>query len=301
MLSKFERKFGKDRPWGGHRRMPLPLKKAVLYIGIILAAMAIIGAILLVCGAIRISSVSVRGVTLYDADQVSRVAELKKGSEYWGFDPSRTEDKLKSEMPYIKDVKVRRHLNGSVSITVTEESNFYYTRHNVNYYLFSGDTWRVIVADYQPNTFMALGAVYLELPDDARIRVGEKLSFEYSLHVDDTAEVPKEEATTPEGDANEYYEYVFDVINTANSSDFKGRISHIGVSDRYDIYIALGGNVKVALGTTDELERKLEEAYIVYSHNYEKVISEGFVGAIIEAADPTKTSFRETLELYLPQ
>lgn len=301
MLSRFERKFGKGRPWGGKRRVQLPLKKAALYIGIAIAAMAVLGVLLIILGTVKIKSVNVNGCFLYSADNVINSADISRGGEYWGFDPAATADKIKDELVYVKDVKVRRHFNGSVSIDVTEESNFYYTRHNVNYYLFSGDTWRVITADNVSDTFRALGATYLELPDDARIRVGEKLSFEYSLHVDGTAEVPKEELTTPEGDANENYKYVFEVIKTANESDFAGRISHIGLSDRYGLYIAVGGNVKVSLGTADELDRKLDAAYSVYSYHYDSIISSGFAGGVIEAADPAKTTFRETLDLTLPK
>lgn len=301
MLSKFERKFGKDRPWGGNRRVPLPLKRAAFYIGIMLAAMAVIGILLLICGAIKISAVKVTGVSIYTEDDVVDAVELYRGGGYWDFDPARTEDELMEKLPYIKKVKVRRHFNGSVSVSVTEEENFYYTRHNKNYYLFSGDTWRVIIADNEAENFINLGAVYLDLPADARIRVGEKLTFEYGEYVEGTAEIPEEEMTTPEGEASEYYEYVFDVIKAANDSDFEGEISHIGVSDVYGIYIALGGNVKVTLGTTEELERKLEAAYVTYADSYDKITATGFVGGVIEASDPSKTTFREKLDLTLPK
>lgn len=301
MLSKFERKFGKDRPWGGHRRVQLPLKRAALYIGVILAAMAVVGIALIICDSIKISAVSVEGVSIYTADDVVNVAELYAGGGYWDFDTSRTEDELMEKMPYIKDVKVRRHLNGSVSITVTEESNLYYTRHNLNYYAISGDTWLVKIADSEATNFINLGAVYLDLPSDAKIRVGEKLSFEYGEYVEGTAEIPQEEITTHEGDANEYYEYVFEVIDAVNESEFKEGVSHIGVSDVYGIYIALGGNVKIVLGTTDELERKLDSAYIIYANSYGTITSTGFVGGVIEASDPAKATFREKLDLVLPK
>lgn len=301
MLSRFERKFGKERPWGGKRKILLTPRRAAIYIGLILGAMAVLGLMLIILGAVKITAVNVSGCLLYNDEHIIDSADLHKGDGYWDFDPAALEDEIMDELVYIKDVKVRRHINGSVSISVTEESNFYYTRHNVNYYLFSGDTWRVICADNVSDTFRALGATYLELPDDARIRVGEKLSFEYSLHVDGTAEVPDEELTTPSGDANEDYKYVFEVIKKANASKFAGKISHIGLSDRYGLYIAVGKNVMISLGTIDELERKLDAAYAVYEYHYDSIISTGFNGAIIEAADPAKTTFRESLNLNLPK
>lgn len=294
-MSTFSSKFGKDRPWGGKRRQTISFRRAVSYIIAIVGGMALCGILLLVCSLIKVSSLSVSGANMiYESNYIAEASGIEVGGDYYGFDPGVVEDKLRRELPYLKNVTVRRHLGAKVSITVEEESSFYYTRHNVNYYLISADTHRVILADSNAATFIRLGAVYIGLPQDVRIRVGEKLAFEYATYVvgDETVS-PDETREIPEEPADEKYEYVFEFVNAVMESEISDKILGIDASDEYALFVILKNNVKISFGSTYELERKLSSAKDVLDDNIDTVSAEGFSRAVIEASDPAKITFRE--------
>ena len=298
--SRFSKKFGRDNPWGGHRRRTLSLRQLLLVTGVIVGAAVLCLAMLLVANSIKIKSVEVKGNQMYSADWILQATGIEAEGDYFGFDPATVEDKLRSQLPLLRDVKVRRKLNGTVAVTVTEETGFYYTWHHQNCYLLSDETLRVLTVSSGSSEYTKIGAVYLGLPADARLRVGEILSFEYRTYLENESDtVAEQEGETKT--AEKQYAYVWEALEVYRSSELAGITVGLDLSDPYDVYAVLNGQIKVSFGDSDDLEEKIKATVQV-------LVAEGRYGegvtdplpAVIDAKNAAKVGFREGIDTEWP-
>ncbi|MBQ9151476.1 MAG: FtsQ-type POTRA domain-containing protein, partial [Clostridia bacterium] len=174
----FDEKFKSDGEFFGSRE-----KKAKVRYGRIprillcmLGGVLLTGAIALVGGLWKVSDVTAADGQLYSASVVEEYADVQAGDKMLGFDASAVVKRLKKGLPLLDKVKVRKHLNGKVTITFTEVTDLYYTQHNGNYYIISAEDREVLGVFSNPNEAKRVGAVYVGLPEATRVRVGEELS-----------------------------------------------------------------------------------------------------------------------------
>ncbi len=294
----FNRKFGRHTPWRGKGYTPLWPWQVSFFALLGLSVVAVLASALLLLGnAWKVKDVTVEGIVQYDPEIIAEAAGIRVGDSMMSFDGRSLEKKLQADYPLLRDVKVKRSLKGKVTLRVTEETDLYYTCHHSNYYLISAKDRTVLGVSSYGVEYKDYGAVYLGLPEEARVRVGEKITFAYLPY--EPVSAPEELATYEiiTEEAEEEYAYVWTFIETVrDNAALKDRVTGVALGDRYDLYLIFDGHVKIRFGSMKELERKLNIAVEILAREMDG----SRIPAVLDVSDPQKSTYREDPELSLP-
>ncbi len=302
-VRSYAEKFNADAEFFGSTEKAIPVGPGSLPIllGLLLGVVVLIVGVMLGTGFWTIKEVEAADGQLYSAGVLLRYAELEPGEEMLGFDTSAVEARLKKSLPLLDTVQVQRHLNGTVSIAVTEQTALYYTRHNVNYYILSAETHEVLSVHANPQEARRVGAVYLGLPTSARVRVGEEVSF---VNLPYASETSGGELTTyePETDVPEVeYAYVSAFIETVNSSALAANLTGMELGDRYDLWLVLDRRIRVCLGGMEELDRKLDLVIRLLNEIEEIASAPDGVYTLIDISNPARIVHRTAPDVAMPE
>ena len=298
----FGEKFSKDaRPFGGGGAYT-PVDYGVLprvllcMLGIVILTTAV-----LFLGKIpKVSSTSANEGVYYTSTAVLAHAGIEVGDEMLGFDSFAVAKELKQKLPLMEKVKVRKHLDGSVTVSFTEIRELYYTCHNQNYYIINAETHDVLCISDDAAEARRVGAIYLGLPECTRVRVGEPLTFinlPYALETE-SPEISTYELETYEPERENAY--VFEFVEILMRSSLADRVVGMELGDRYDLWLVLEGGIRVRVGTMDELERKLE---LVDRSLQDKNQSGGLpagMATLVDVSNPTRIIHRSSPDIVLP-
>lgn len=266
-------------------------------VGAFLLATAILsGAVFGLSFAWTVTDIRVEGTARYRAEAIQESSGIRTGDLMLGFTASEAESLLKKQYPLLSSARIHRALDGTVTITVREEDQLFYTCHYGNYYLLSAETMRVITVDAAPGGWHDYTPVYIGLPEEARIRVGETVSFAFLPY---PAERESGNTATYEvetGTAEEEFAYIAEARHAIMGSSLSSHVTGMELSDRYDLWFLLDGKIKVRLGNMSRLEDKLSLAAAVLARQTEP---EG--KALLDASDPSAVTYREAPDMVLPE
>lgn len=271
-----------------------------------LGGVALTVAVWLAAGFWRVTEVTAEEGQFYTASVVREYADLHAGDRMLGFDKSSVEERLKKGLPLLENIRIRRHLNGRVSISFGEITEVFYTCHNENYYLISaGDEaakegYEVLGVFSNPKEARRVGAVYVGLPEAARVRVGETLSF---------INLPYEPDSLPE-DRVDYeletyepaveYGYVLTFLEALMASPLADRVTGMELGDRYDIRFVLDRRFLVRIGSMDELDRKLGLVVLSLEDREAEGKDDGTLPVLVDVSNPTRIIHRASPDILLP-
>ena len=175
----FAEKFAKDAVTFGSGEMYTPPDYGSLpWLLLGMLGLTILTTAILLLGKLpKVGTVTADEGNYYTATAVLAHAGIETGDELWGFDSFAKAKELKEKLPLMEKVKIRKRLNGDVTVSFTEVERLYYTRHNQNYYIINADTRDVLCVSADATEARRVGATYLGLPECARVRVGEPLTF----------------------------------------------------------------------------------------------------------------------------
>lgn len=293
----FTKKFGKDGSLAKGSQPSVTPWRVIFWVIFASGAGMILAAALFGLGLCwKVTAVEVKGSEFHDAEVILAVADIQAGDLSLGFDASDIQSKLKQEYPIISSVKVKRGLDGTVTLQVKEEKTLYYTCHHVNYYLISGDDMEVIHISSTDDLYRAYGAIYLGLPEEASLQVGKKISFDFLPYqpVNPPEELSTYEIVTEE--AEEEYAYTLELVERLENSPFFSLLNGVDTSDRYDVYFVFNDHIMVRLGNMKELDRKLEQAVYIVNNK----LSSGDIPAVIDVSNPAKSTLRQNPQLEMP-
>lgn len=242
-----------------------------------------------------VTDLRVEGAVGYNGDELLVASGIQIGDRMLGFDASAVEKQLQTKCPLLATVEVERAMNGTVSISVTEEKRFLWTSHYQNQYLLSADTLRVIAVDTASDAWQSMNAQYIGLPEEAWLQVGETLTYRYLTYPAE-GEAADAEVMTPSGQTAEaYFRYVGTVRDAILNSSLGTRVTGMELGDRYDLWFLLDGRIKVYLGNADSLTYKLSQAELVLSRQQSTNSK-----AVLDVSDPAQVSYREAPDMELP-
>lgn len=295
----FQAKFGRKGTFGTN--VPYRTRFRAFYwlygTGIcLLAAVILSGAVFGLSFAWAVTDIRVEGTARYRAEDIRESSGIHTGDLMLGFTASETESLLRQQYPLLASVRIRRTPDGTVTIAVREEDKLFYTCHYGNYYLLSAETLRVIAVDSAPDGWLDYTPVYIGLPEEARIRVGDALTFAFLPY---PAERESGNAATYEvetGTADEEFAYVSEVRDAIMNCSLAGHVTGMELSDRYDLWFLLDGKIKIRLGNISRLEDKLSLAAAVLAQQTEP---DGM--ALLDASDPSAVTYREAPDMALPE
>ena len=298
----FSEKFGRDTAFFGsrERRNAPGVGKLPLILLCMLGATLLTVGILFLGKLWKVNSVHAVDGQLYTAADVLRVSGIQTGDEMLGFDGFAVIKELRREFPLLDRVKIRKQLNGRVTVTFTEVTEVYYTCHNANYYIINAETHEVLCVDATPDEAKRVGATYLGLPECARVRVGEILSFINLPYVPET-EIPELSTYELETDIPEVENaYVFEFVEILMASELADRVVGMELGNRYDLRVVLEDGILIRLGDMAEAARKLSAA----KRCLDEKEQEGFVAnglpIMVDVSDPTRIIHRSSPDVILP-
>ena len=298
----FEEKFSRDGDFFGSREQKQPPRYGKLPLVMIcfVGGVVLCLAVLLLTGFWRVGQVTAHDGEHYSAARVLECSGVEVGDGMLSFDRYSLRRTLKEALPLIDNVKVRRHFNGDVSISFSEFTNLYYTQHNVNYYVISADTMEILCVDAGPAEARRVGAVYLGLPETARVRVGEELSF---INLPYQPETDSPELVTYEPETEEpaiEHAYVYTFVETLMSSPLAPRVTGMELGDRFDIWFVLDHSIKVRVGGMEELERKLTFTERSLREQEEKGFDANGLPTLVDVSDPARIIHRTSPDIDMP-
>ena len=298
----FAEKFAKDaRPFGSGEKHTSTDYGSLPFMLLCLLGVAILTVAVLFLGKIpKVKSTVADEGVYYTSTAVLAHAGIEEGDEMLGFDSFAVAKKLKQSLPLMDRVKVRKHLDGSVTVRFTEVQNLFYTCHNQNYYIINADTHDVLCVSGETNEARRVGAIYLGLPEATRVRVGEPLAFINLPYVPETdsPELSTYELETDEPEAENAYVFAF--AECLLASPLADRVVGMELGDRYDLYFVLVGGIRVRVGGIDELDRKLTLVDRVLQDKSESGgIPEG-MPSLIDVSDPARIIHRASPDIEMP-
>ena len=298
----FAEKFARDaKPFGSGEKHTPPDYGSLPWLLLGMLGLTILTTAILLLGKLpKVSAVTADEGNYYTATAVLAHAGIEAGDELWGFDGFAKAKELKEKLPLMDKVKVRKKLNGQVTVSFTEVERLYYTRHNQNYYIINAETRDVLCVSATDTEARRVGAVYLGLPECARVRVGETLTFINLPYVPETdaPEISTYELETYEPELENAY--VFEFVEILKASSLWERVVGMELGDRYDMWLVLQGGVRVRVGTMDELERKLT---LTDRSLQDKAQSGGIpagMPTLVDVSDPARIILRSSPEVELP-
>lgn len=298
----FSEKFGKGaRPFGSGEKHSSPDYGSLPLLMLCMLGAALLTVAILFLGKLwKVESVTAEDGQYYTSSVVLNSAGIEAGDEMLGFDGFTVAKELRKKLPLLDKVTVRKHLNGSVTVRFTEVESLYYTCHNQNYYIVNAETREVLCVSAKPDEARRVGAVYLGLPECARVRVGEELTFVNLPYVPET-DAPEIATYALETDEPEKENaYVFDFVETLMDSPLSERAVGMELGDRYDLWLVLRGGIRIRVGTMDELERKLSVADRALRDKAESGAYPNGLPILVDVSDPARIIYRVSPEIELP-
>ena len=186
----------------------------------------------------RISELKVVGSEHYTAEQIFEAAEVKKGDHLYSFSSKIARDKLKSRLPYIKSLKVKRDIPGTITFTVEEHTPRFYSYVYGRTCVLSDD---LTVIGILPGTDKRDDLCFLALPAVKRAVCGSKL--EMRSEIDQT--------------------HVESVTGYLLASEIIDRVTALNASDTYALTMECDRRYLLIFGNYSECEIKLRLASAV--------------------------------------
>lgn len=301
-VMSFSEKFGRGVTKFGTGVKPAPTEFGhIPLILLIMLGVVVLCVSLMLLGRLwKVKSVTAADGQLYSATVLVDQSGVKAGDGFLSFDAGDVAKRLKKELPLLEKVKVRKSLSGKVTITVTEQTDLYYTCHNQNYYIISQKTHKVLSVHADPTEARRVGAIYLGLPEATRVRVGDELSFVNLPYAPDS--LPPEYTTyeVETGEPEEEYAYVFEFVKAMEATSMGTHITGMELGDRYDIWVVLDHMIKIRVGSMDELDRKLDLADRSLNDKAQNGGLPQDMPTLVDVSDPARIIHRTSPDIELP-
>lgn len=182
----------------------------------------------------NITELEVKGDSPYTAEEIFAAAEVSVGDGLYSFSSGGAEERVKAALPYVKSLKVQRHIPDGITFEIETESAVYYAEIYGKIYLMS-DSLRILgeAGDADLSSL-----VWLRLS-----HVRESKAGFLPVMRDKTAQ-----------------KYLESIVSSVNKSVLAGRITQIDLRDIYDLNMVCDNKFLLAMGEYDEVDTKLRVA-----------------------------------------
>ena len=175
----------------------------------------------------KVSDIKVNGSTVYSREEIISVLGISSGDNLVFAKTQEAEDVLKSEFPYIENVKISKKIPSTIEVNISEAEVYYSFKYSGRY-VYISRTGKMLEANDVPmdGSILVTGG---EVKDE-----NGKLKF-----------------TDPK--VNE----AFLEISNLFLEHEKGDITEIDLTNIHDIFVVYDGRVKLKLGNASDLTYKL--------------------------------------------
>ena len=195
----------------------------------VLVAGAIIGSLTVF---LKVSEFDISGNSVYTKEQIIASSGIKEGDNLFGVNKFEVIEKIKSDFPYIEDVKITRNLPDTFVFEITERKACGYIEEADCYWLV-----------------------------DAKGFLLERI--EKDVEMSGTFIVAEEPLITPfaggeiKWEKNAKKEILVKLMSELSGRDMMDKITEIDVSAMYSIEFVYEDRITVVVGTTEDIEKKM--------------------------------------------
>lgn len=198
---------------------------------IAMALLLLLGGIGIVKGFMRVKHFEIKGISVYDLNDLVNASGVKRGDLLYGIDEEEVEARILSECPYLESVEVRLKFPNRLELRVEGRAAQWYLELAGTKYALDGDF--TVMAE----TLKTDGITKLILPQVQSALQGQVPQFGQSeTEVKKTAEV----------------------LSAIRQTTFKSRLTLVDLSSRWDIRMEVDGAYQILMGDMTDFEAKLK-------------------------------------------
>lgn len=180
----------------------------------------------------NVDSITVEGEKHYSEAQIIKISRIEKGQNLFRMNKFKIIDRLKAELPYLENVKIRRNFMGKIGliITVEETEPYMYVRDGKGYCLVDHNLKVLETVEKKPKNIANISGVKAENA------------------------VPGEPLTCKDG----VEKHLLQLTPILHEHLGAGNITEINITAVYDIRFVYEDRVSVKLGTLEKIEQKVQ-------------------------------------------
>jgi len=241
---------------------PQPFRRGRFLVKLVSVVAVVMALVLAVSIFFKVDTVTVAGAQKYTAWMVREASGIQEGDGLLSIRKARVAGKIRSELPYVDDVKVSINLPGTVNIEITELA--------VTYAVESQDgTWWLITSDgrivEQVEKTAASGYTRLLGVKADAPRVGQQMGVVEDLS---QTEDNQTEQTQPGDDMTlptiavvtnvQRFETALKIFQCLEANGIIGQVAEVNVESMTDIVMQYGQRFEVKLGTSENIDYKID-------------------------------------------
>lgn len=187
-----------------------------------------VGAVLCLTVFFPIEKVVIKGSKIYSVEEIFENSNIENGDNLFTVNRSKTEQSLKSKLPYIESIAFKRELPGTLNITVKDATEFAVYEVKEQYYTVSESGWVMKKSSEKPENLICIKG------NEIVCKVGSQIVYE-----DPTQK---------------------ELIETISQSlkDAKINADLIDTTGKINITLGVEGRFTVNLGNSNFIEEKIK-------------------------------------------
>ena len=209
---------------------------SLVLIGIALVLLVIIFA--LINNGYVIKNIILSGESPYDEDRIyillDAYFEERGNRSYFYINTEEIEEKIKKELPYIKEIKLEKKAPDTILIFVEGETAESYIEFLGNYYLLNGDMKVLEKMDNEP---LRTRLIRLEIDLPSEISVGSQILFPEDSRMDAESFVR--------------------IYSALVDSGIRERVASLNAKNKFDLTMRTREGIDVNIGSVKDIEEKL--------------------------------------------
>lgn len=210
------------------RQKKLRKRRLRIFFVVFILFLILLGIILSLTVFFPIKNIKASGSKVYKAEQIIDASGIDEGDNLFVVSSSSVLEKLKTKLPFVETVELKRKLSGDIEIVVKDADEYAVIFSNNRYYTVSRKGWVLAEADKQPpNIFLIRGV-------DARCKVGKKIVYK-----------------------NEEQKLLVNKITDALKGE-KINIDYVDIADSLNLQAGVEKRFEVLIGSSNNIEEKIK-------------------------------------------
>ena len=230
-------KKAKRKESNGRIRRILLSAQFCITVLVIMGLLALVCLVKVVLGFMPVKHFTLQGDTHYDITEIISYSGIRSGDKLYRIDEKKAIEKLMSDCPYIKNVKIKQKFPTTVCFVIEEREPGWYIQVGENFYGLDFDM-RVLQETYVDDDLIERGLTKLTLPELEGVIVGELPEF-------------------ASGD-DQLKRETLEIIEAFRSHEIKARLSGLDVSNRFEIKLQIDNSFEVYFGDIKNFDIKME-------------------------------------------
>lgn len=209
----------------------------------------------------KVSDIEIKGDSIYSNEEILDVCGYHIGDNLFFLSTTDKEDKLKKELPYISEAKIKRKIPGTIEISITAGSAVSSIQ-NGSQYVYVDSKGKILeISDSAADSTMRVSGLKLENPTIGKAlsfaseeTVSSQTSSELSSSSASQQSTDEEKSTSSITAASAYNEIVEKLVEL----DLLSQMTSLDLSNVHNIILVYQNRVEMKLGNAAELSYKLK-------------------------------------------